>query len=215
MKYLRLLPKVAIVLSLSTLLLYACATSQIIKESVTDLGKRYQYESFSILPPQGDNWFLVYSKEQSGMVMLAFGKELKPGAPLGIKSFQPHTVRADVVAQSMGDGDLDSPQKFFDMIKQSEQANTSNRFVVLDEKYSPYKKVGEYCVIVEKYTEDHNVPSDPNIFYQFRYISLFCYDRSTQMMVKVSCSQRAPDKKDLINLDAECGPFIDSLKFNQ
>lgn len=215
MKYLRLLLKVTLILVLSTLLLSACATTQIIQEPVTDLGKRHQFENFSVLPPQGDNWFLVYSKEQSGQVMLAFGKELKPGTPLGIKSFQPHTVRADIAAQDVGDKDVGSPHKFLDMIKQSEQANTSNRFVVLDEKYSPYKKVGEYCVLVEKHTEDHNVPSDPSNVYQFRYTSLFCYDRGTQMMVKVSCSQRAPGKKDLINLDAECGPFIDSLKFNQ
>ena len=216
MKYLRLLPKVAIFLSLSTLLLYACATSQIIQEPVTDLGKRHQFESFSVLPPQGDNWFLIFSKEQSGEALLMFGKEVKPGTPLGIKSFQPHTIRAGLTAtQYTGNEDVGSPQHYLDMIKQTEQANTSKRFVVLEEKYSPYKMVGEYCVLVEKHAEDHNVASDPGNVYQFIYTELFCYDRNTQMMVKVSCSQRALDKKDLINLDAECVPFIVSLKFNK
>ena len=216
MKYLRLLPKVAIIFSLSTLLLYACATSQIIQEPVTDLGKRHQFESFSVLPPQGDNWFLIFSKEQSGKALLMFGKEVKPGIPLGTKSFQPHTIRAGLTAtQYTGNEDVGSPQHYLDMIKQSEQANTSKRFVVLEEEYSPYKKIGEYCVLVETHTEDHNVASDPGNVYQFRVTSLYCYDRNTQMMVEVSCSQRALDKKDLINLDAECVPFIDSLKFNK
>ena len=214
MKYLRLLRKVTIILSLSTLLLSACTTTQIIQEPVTDPGKRHQFENFSVLPPQGDNWFLIFSKEQSGQAMLMFGKEVKPGTPLGIKSFQPHTVRAGITARRVGDEDVGSPQKFLDMIKQSEQANTSKRFVVLEEEYSPYKKIGEYCVLVETHTEDHNVPSDPGNVYQFRVTSLYCYDRNAQMMIKVSCSQRALDNKDLINLDAECESFIDSLKFN-
>jgi hypothetical protein len=204
---------VTIILSLSTLLLSACTTTQIIQEAVTDPGKRYEFENFSVLPPQGDNWFLIFSKEQSGKALLMFGKEVKPGTPLGIKSFQPHTVRADVTAQRVGDEDVGSPQKFFDMIKQSAQANTSKRFVVLEEEYSPYKKIGEYCVLVETHTEDHNVPSDPGNVYQFRYTSLFCYDRNTQMMVKVSCSQRVLDKKDLIASGRRLG-FIVRIHHN-
>lgn len=153
----------AIILSLSTLLLYACATPQIIQEPVTDPGKRHQFESFSFLPPQGDSWFLIFSKEQSGEALLMFGKEVKPGTPLGIKSFQPHTIRAGLTAtQYTGNEDVGSPQNYLDMIKQSEQANISNSFVVLEEKYSPYKMVGEYCVLVENMQKTimwHQIPA--------------------------------------------------------
>lgn len=196
------------------LFLSACTTYEIIQEPVSEPGKRHEFEKFSILPPQGDNWFLVFSKEQSGKTLLMFGKSLGD-APLGIKSFQPHTVRAVVTAYEVGDEDVGSPEAFLAMTQQAEKANTTERFILLEDSYSLYKKVGEYCVLVKNHSEDHAVPEDPGKVYQFRYTSLLCYDRDTQLMIDATCSQRAEKMDDMINLEDECGPFLDSLKFNQ
>jgi hypothetical protein len=207
-------------LLLSVAFLTSCASTQVVEEPVTNLNVRYEFDMFSVLPPQGENWFLLVSKERAHQALLMFGKQVKPGVPLGTKSFQPHTIRAGVTAVR-ADKEMDSPQefqspqKFLDFIKQSEQENTSGRFNIVQETYTPYKKLGDYCVLIDMQSEDTGVPSDPGKMYIFNGKKLYCYDKNIKVFAMVSCSQRAPSKGSVINIDDECGQFIDSFKFKQ
>jgi hypothetical protein len=195
----------------SSLLLSACATTSP-QRPITDPSKRLEFKKFSLLPPQGDNWFIVLSKPGNGFILLA--KQIDSTTPLGAKSFQPHTVRAGVKAVDTKSESVGSQQEYFDSIKQSEQANTSSRFTVLKESYSLHEKVGEYCVIVDKLSEDRGVPNDPGTVYMFQENKLFCFDPQSRIAVMAGCSQRAPDIKVIIDLKDECEPFMNSLRFS-
>lgn len=195
----------------SSVLLSACATT-LTQTPISDPSKRLEFEKFSILPPQGDNWFIVLSKPDDNFTLLA--KQIDTATPLGFKSFQPHTIRALVKAKDTKPGLVGSQQEFFDSIQQSEKANTSSRFTVLKESYSLHEKVGEYCVIVDKLSEDRGVPNDPGSVYIFQENKLFCFDPKSRLMLTAGCSQRAPNMKGIIDLKDECEPFINSIRFS-
>lgn len=195
----------------SSLLLSACATT-LTQRPITDPNKRLEFEQFSILPPQGDNWFIVLSKPDNDFALLA--KQIDSATPLGAKSFQPHTIRAGVKARDTVPKLVGSQQEFFDFIKQLEKANTSSRFTALKESYSLHEMVGEYCVIVDKLSEDRGVPNDPGTVYIFQENKLFCFDPQSRKFVMAACSQRAPDMKVIIDLKDDCEPFLNSLRFN-
>ena len=214
MKLANLFQRSPVFVMVSAMLLSGCV-STLVQTPITDPGKRLEFEKFSLLPPQGDNWFIVQSKSAQDNVLVVLVKQLDPATPTGVRSFQPHSVRAQIRSSGTGSESVGSPREFLEMIKQSEKANTSARFTVVKESYAPYEKLGDYCVILDKLTEDRGVPGDRGTVYLFHYNPLFCWDQDSRIMVVVGCSQRAPNMQDMIDLKSECEPFRDSLRFTR
>jgi hypothetical protein len=82
---------------ISCVLLASCATSQIREEPLANPSRRLQFKYFSVLPPQDNDWFLVFSKDKDDKTLKEFARRVGDGKPLGTKSFQPHTINAEVI----------------------------------------------------------------------------------------------------------------------
>ncbi len=213
MRHRRLLSRSLVTALAISFFLSACSTTPT-PQPITNLNQRLEFGKFSILPPQGDNWFKVASRRSGNSLIYLFARQVEPSQPLGLKKAQLHSIRGRIQASDKRFPSVTNQDEFLGAVKRLERENTSSRFTILEETYNLHETTREYCVVLDKLSEDRGVPSDPGTLYFFHYKALYCYDDQSGLMVVAGCSQRAPRREDMIDLQGECNPFIESLRFH-
>lgn len=193
-------------------LLASCATSgQYQSELIPlpDRPERVVYPGFSIVPPQGKDWFLAHS--QDPRVAMFRGSYLKKGSTAG------HTISATVWARwvpSSLQSQFSAEQLLEGLKKKTERENTE-RFKYLSENFSRSNLHGTDCVRGDLVAEDRGVPNAEGKPYQFTIHMLTClHPLSPAYVIQLEYSQRTPPGVKAINIEPEGEAFLESLLFD-
>lgn len=200
---------------LSLIVFFAACASVPVPQPVANATERLDLGRFSVLPPQGDRWFTVFSNRSGDDVAYLFAKQLDDSRPLGISETEAHTVRAQIRTSKGDFAGVGNYDEFLSRLKKLERDNTSARFTVIEESYTPFEMDGSYCAIVDKLQEDRGVPHDLQSVYIFRYTATYCHDTVSKLLVVAGCSQRAPSNEEMVDLSSDCDPFMKSVRFHR
>lgn len=177
---------------------------------VTDPAQRLEFEGFSILPPQGERWFVAspaLRKQQGPDMIVSF---LKLATPPSITHTVVATVRGGRVALSAG-----SRAELLQKMAQrySEQTNR-NRPVSVN--ISPDKTLAPDCVRYDVTAEDREVPRYPGAIYIADVHGFIClHPDLPDAVIDIGYSQRRLQEERPLTLEAEGEPFLKSLLFNK
>ena len=163
---------------LVTALVTACATYQGMVP-VTDSATRLDYPGYSVLPPQGDNWFLRKWHEGSAV----FIKKVGPNA---------HTFSTAVMAVRIPTTS-DSPEQFKESVRKSKQILDPKRYSILNFDVSLDPKFGAYCVKYYMMTRDRAAQvSRADTAFMFLEITgyTFVHPDSSNFVLDVNYSER-------------------------
>lgn len=187
------------------LLILSCATTST-PTPITDPSQRLHLLGFSVLPPQGGNWYLLASP---GPKAKATGFMKQTGRHL-------HTVLAVAGSVELGSKRFTTPEGFLAFVTEYDKKNTSaKRFKVLESSYVlDHNHHTPYCTRIDKLVEDHGVPRFPGIVFYMTSHDVTCiHPNHPNLAIRLGYSQRAPRRDELLDLHSECEPFIKSLEF--
>ncbi len=182
-----------------------CARS-VTRTPIEDLAKRIEFERFSILPPQGEKWYIV---SPSGPYNLAFQKQLdvtmvpKPSVAATVFS-----TRIDGVAQAEKQSFLEA------LMHRTEQDAKTGRLRLIEFKSSSDETLGFSCKKYDVSSEDRGNPNCPSCVYILQVHGLACLHPSSPVLVKLEYSPRVPPQGDsILSVEKEGEAFLRSLIF--
>lgn len=162
---------------------------------IADLRQRFDSQGFSVLPPRGENWYVMW-QEFRGSPVIVFHKVLRERI---IK--QGHTIAAAVHSV-----------KYEDIL--AEQEPTSPRFRPLEYKISLDNYLGWDCVKYSFTAEDYGVPHFPGtVFILSGEGFFFLHPHHPTIVIHIVSSQRFIRGERPIKIESEVQPFLKSLLF--
>jgi hypothetical protein len=193
-----------IALFLTAVSIIGCAPS-ITRTPIEDLAKRIEFERFSILPPQGEKWYIV---SPSGPYNVAFQKQLD--VTMGPKPSVAATVfsaRIDGVAQAEKQSFLEA------LMRRTEQDAKTGRLRLIEFKSSSDESLGVSCKKYDVSSEDRGNPNCPSCIYILQVHGLACLHPSSPVLVKLEYSPRVPQGESIPSVEKEGEAFLRSLIF--
>lgn len=174
---------------------------------VTNPTQRLEFEGFSILPPQGENWFMTAGlrEVQGAIVIVSFGKRLTPPS-------KTHTVTATVSAVRLPDSAGNRAER----LQKYAQIPPSGRFRVVSVNISPDTTLAPDCVRIDATSEDRGVPGHPDSIFIMDQHSFVCFHPYfPDAAIDIQYSQRRLQEEAPLSLEAEGEPFVKSLIFTR
>jgi len=174
---------------------------------VTDPTQRLEFEKFSILPPQGKQWFVAPpSLRKQGLNIIAqFFKLTTPPS-------KTHTVVATVMARRVpisAGSRAERVQKFAQVYSEG-----TNRERPISVNISPDRTLAPDCVRYDVTYEDHGVPGYPGSIFIFDGHGFVClHPDLPDAVIDIQYSQRRLQEEPPLSLEAEGEPFVKSLLF--
>jgi|CXWL01.1.fsa_nt_gi hypothetical protein len=177
---------------------------------VTDPTQRLEFGGVSILPPQGDNWFMAppaLRRQQGPDVIVSFMKLASPPS-------KTHTVVAIVrggrVPISAG-----SRAELLQKYAQGYLEQT-NRNRPVSVNISPNRTLAPDCVRYDVTVEDRGVPGYPGSLYIVDMHGFAClHPDLPNAVIDIQYSQRRLQEDPPLALEAEGEPFVKSLLFTR
>lgn len=192
-----------LLLSLLCLVLFSgCAPLSSSIKPVNDQTSRRDYLGFSILPPQGANWYLI--QEDQGTIAFAKGA-----------GSQPHTFAAAVFIAKILPV-WKTPNEFTESVKKGRRADTDEtRYKILQEDYDLDNKFGQYCVRYHTIVADHGViPAEGPPFMILEAYGYCCmHPKETGMYYDVNYSERYKPGESDPSLKPIGEEFINNFRF--
>lgn len=200
---------------------------------VTDPTQRLEFGGLSILPPQGDNWFMAppaLRKQQGSDMIVLFGK-LSPsktpvadafwagyrmgGGSLLTPPSKPHTVLAWVrggrIPFSAG-----SRAELLQKMAQVWYFEQTARNQPVSVTIAPDRTLAPDCVRYDGTVEDRGVPGYPGSVYIMDMHGFVClHPDLPDAAIDIQYSQRRLQEDPPLALEAEGEPFVKSLLFTR
>ena len=177
---------------------------------VTDPTERLEFEGFSILPPQGDNWFVVPSAPIifPDVLVQFFKKSTPQSGP-----------RQPLATLSLGAGpgpEGSTAERLYKLgVEYSNQPDTS-RFRRISFNISPDRTLALDCMRFDWTAEARNNPRYPgSIFIMDQHGFVCLHPDLPHHSIEISYGQRRLQEELPLSLEAEGEPFVKSLLYNR
>jgi hypothetical protein len=180
---------------------------------VTDPTKRLVFQGFSILPPQGANWFMGRFMLPDGTQAVSFGKKMRETACQRPEDCT--TVEAFVMVKHVN-VPFQTRADILQYIAQAgkEEAEKGTRMRLLEFKTAVDRTLGVECLRQEAILEDRSVPQFPDAVFMMTSHGLFCpHPDSPRNVIGVGYSHRTVQGQQSPSIEAEVEPFFHSLEF--
>ena len=157
-----------------------CAPQPVLRP-VTDPTARFTGIGYSVLPPQGKDWYI----ERHSQYITSFGK-LFPE-----KMERYHTFVATVMVMKPEAKKVNSSAEFPKAIEQFIVGfATTGRFRLISVNVGPYGPSGSYCSRYDMVQEEKNNPRAPGVILEITAHGFWCLDASSEFMVHAFYSER-------------------------
>lgn len=189
--------------------LLGCATPPSGPRPVGDPNQRLQGASFSVLPPGGEEWFVVIDASSS---TIAFAKK----DPEHIKQRGSVIILATRVRAS--NDDITTAEGLLSEIDKSVRTQSA-RYTLVSVKLEPHRDtaMSTDCVLINTVSEERNNPNRPGETLLMTVSGKACrHPLSPAFYVRVAMSERRPvGSPPLVDdkLRKECERAIDSMEF--
>ena len=180
---------------------------------VTDPTKRLVFQGFSILPPQGADWFMGRSTLPDGTQAVSFGKKMRETACQRPEDCT--TVEASVMVKNVT-VPFQTRADILQYIEQAgrEEAEKGTRMRLLEFKTAVDYTLGVECLRQDAILEDRGVPQFPGTVFIMTSHGLFCpHPDSPRYVIGVGYSHRTVQGQQPPSIEAEIEPFLYSLEF--
>jgi YVTN family beta-propeller protein len=170
-------------------------------------GQRVQLEGFSVIPPQGDQWFVAPSlpKDDVWRTVAAYVKRTGDDTPGNI-------VWATVAVANLETAFQSREQLLESVIRVRQTELRGARFRLLEFRSAPGATAG--CYRYEAVTEDRGVKDFPGVTFVLTLRHAIClHPDSPTLAVNVAYSERRRLGMPAVTVESEGEPFIGSLKF--
>jgi len=184
------------------ILLLLCSCPSPIKH-IKDSSIPFQRPYYSVLPPQGDNWYYVQG-DQAGQFDISFAKKTES---------QTHTI-AGLISEIHAFVKFDTPEEFFKFIRKNKEMNMDpRRFNVIDYEIVPDDKFGDYSIRYHAIAEDHKASNRRyNDFLALHiYGYTFIHPNFDNIIIDISYSERGLPEEIDPNFNAEAENFINGI----
>jgi ankyrin repeat protein len=180
---------------------------------ITDPTRRLQFESFSVLPPSGENWFI----QKQATDNVHFSKGTTRG--------EYHTVTAFARSSDtefaswanrlvLAREGLLTEQLLSLGAKIQEQQWQDSRYKPLEARYALDSSLGKECVRFDFTVEDRGVPYAPGSVFVLTVHDFYClHPDSSNLVVYIAYSQRFLQGEQALPIESEVEPFLRSLEF--
>ena len=196
------------VLFFATVITVGCPAVRLNLVPVTDPTQRLEFQGFSILPPQGENWFVAppeLRRQQGSDLIVSFLKMLSPPSVT-------HTIAAVVRGGRVrlsGRSSAEVLQKFA-----QGYSEPTERHRPVSVKTSLDNTLGADCVRYDGTVEDRGAPVHPGSVYILEFHGFICFHPHLQgQVIHLEYSQRRLQGEQPLSLEAEGEPFLKSLVF--
>ncbi len=170
---------------------------------VEDHHTRLSFTGYSILPPEGDHWYLV-ARNASNVI---FSKELDPK----YHTFMAMTISIPVLT------DFEGPEDFITWVKSSREKDSDpKRFRILEHEESLERYHGAYCSKYHMKSEDRGakIPGSSVMIFEINGLSCM-HPTAPSFLIDIGYSERYdPDKHTPIAHDSG-ERFLKSLEFQR
>jgi YVTN family beta-propeller protein len=199
----------ALLLLVASLLATGCggAAAKVELTPVERVGQRVQLEGFSIVPPQGEHWFVAPSlpKDEVWRSVAAYVKQTDDDTPGNI-------IWATVAVANLETAFQSREQLLESIIRARHTELRAARFRLHEFRSAPAATPG--CYRYEAVTEDRGVTQHPGVVFLLSLRHLIClHPDSPTLAVNVAYSVRRQVGRPAVSLESEGEPFIGSLKF--
>lgn len=185
--------------------------------SISDSTQRLEFQGFSILPPRGENWFVVEASSQPDPNLtyaVVFSKRLRERVT---RPAELHTITASVSTSSLGDVTFESRTELLQYLAREREKGwrrPTQRHTPLEVKVSLEKCLGWDCVRIDYTAEDYGVPHFPGlVFILTGYDFIFLHPDTPTFVIYVNYGQRYLRGQQPLPLEAEVKSFLKSLAF--
>lgn len=193
-----------IVFSVGLALAGCAGTSQLVP--VTDSGQRIEFPEFSILPPQGQHWFVAPAslRRQQGLIA-SFVRVPTPRS-------KTHTVIAGVRGQRGVYKEGSRAELLQKLARLHAERNERNQPVSV--AIAPDTTLGPDCVRFDVTVEDRGVPGYPGAVFVADTHGFIClHPNLPDAAIEILYTQRRLQKEQPLSLAADGEPFLTSLRF--
>jgi len=176
----------------------ACA--QLRAMPVTASGVAYELEGYSILPPQGKNWFELKRDRQT----VFFGKKI---------ASRTHAFIATAMSAPITDR-FENPEEFRDYISRKLPLRGDERHTVIENWVEMDNRPDRFCVRHYTKAEDRDAPYAQGKTLVAETFGVSClHPDNANLNITVSYTERGDPAETSAELRAEGESFVRSLKF--
>lgn len=176
------------------------AGAQLHAVPVTVPGALYEMERYSVLAPQGKDWFELKRDKQ----YVYFGKKI---------ASRTHSFIATAISASLTEKFAD-PQEFRDYVSRSLPLRGDERHTVVENRVEMDDALGRYCVRHYTRAEDRNAPYARGKTLSEETYGVSClHPDYPSLSIDVSYTERGQSAEASAVLRAEGESFVRSLKF--
>ena len=160
----------------------------------------YELEGYSILPPQGQDWFELKRDRQT----VFFGKKI---------ASRTHAFIATAMSAPIADK-FEAPDAFRDYIGRVLPLRGEGRHRVTENRVETDKGAGRFCVKYQVKAEDRDAPYAEGKTLSAETFGVTClHPDSPNLIISVSYTERGSPAETSAELRAEGESFVRSLKF--
>jgi len=176
----------------------ACA--QLRAAPVTASGVAYELKGYSILPPQGKDWFELKRDPQT----VFFGKKI---------ASRTHAFAATAMSAPITDK-FENPQAFLDYVSRMLPMRGDGRHRVIENRVEVDVRLGDFCVRHHTTAEDRDAPYAQGRTLLAETFGITClHPDNPNLIISVSYTERGNPAETSAELRAEGESFVRSLKF--
>ncbi len=184
------------------LILIGCAPSL---KYIKDYNVPLEKESYSILPPKGENW--VYDDNSQSII---FGKQ---------GNTKSHTYVAEVVANYSYDNlNFKSPEDYLEFMKNTAKIGTDpRRFEIQEEEMVLDNKFGPYCVRYYVKAEDRYAAERNKTMFMIMelYQYHFIHPHNKNILISIGYSERGRLNENSNDFKVIAEDFINGIKIKE
>jgi len=178
---------------------------------VTNPSQRLDFDAFSILPPNGENWSVVNPavfRQQIPDLLVIFSKTVTPPSRF-------HTVTATVRGGRLPNS-AGSRTELLQLLARNNFVQTEQRYRPVSFNIAPDKTLAPDCLRYDGVIEDRGVPGYPGSLFIWDQHGFVCLHPYVQEgAIDIQYSQRWLQGEQPLLLEVEGESFLRSLVFKQ
>ena len=176
----------------------ACAQLRAMPVAASDAA--YELEGYSILPPQGKDWFELKRDPQT----VFFGKKI---------ASRTHAFVATAMSAQITDK-FENPEAFLDYVSRMLPMRGDGRHRVIENRVEMDDRLGRFCVRHYTKAEDRDAPYAQGNTLLAETFGVSClHPDNANLIISVSYTERGTPAEASEELRAEGERFVGSLKF--